>query len=187
VAQLVFICLAFSFSFRSASGRAAACLTVAHARPTHRAGIHTATPKYLYKPTSAREIIEVLATCVTAPPSVNDGCSARFLITLPLCLNHSARAAKEHVKVVGYSNSPGGTFSPIARVTSEPRWTHAQRGGGALTQCRTMPLSPDIAVTDGYMISLENYRRVLSIDRKTGLVKVCALRFICSLGEARSD
>jgi hypothetical protein len=50
-----------------------------------------------------------------------------------------------------------------------------------------MPLSPDIAVTDGYMISLENYRRVLSIDRKTGLVKVCALRFICSLGEARSD
>jgi hypothetical protein len=43
------------------------CLTVAHARPPHRAGIHTATPKYLYKPTSAREIVEVLATCVTTP------------------------------------------------------------------------------------------------------------------------
>jgi hypothetical protein len=36
--------------------------------------------------------------------------SARYLTTLPQCLNHSARTAKEHVKVVGYSNSPGGTF-----------------------------------------------------------------------------
>lgn len=108
MAQLVYNCLAFPFSVPFGLWPAA-CFTVAHARPTHRAGIHTATPKYLYKPTSAREIIEVLATCVTAP-SVNDGCSARFLTTLPLCLNHSARAAKEHVKVVGYSNSPGGTF-----------------------------------------------------------------------------
>jgi len=74
------------------------------------AGTFEARPKFLYKPTTTKEIIAVLAV---------------------------ARNAGEKVKVLGGSNSPS-----------------------------------DIAATDGHMISLENYRRVLHVDTKRGLMKV---------------
>lgn len=71
-----------------------------------------------------------------------------------------ARKAGERVKVVGTCNSPAGMRGILEK-------------GAALYKESHSPCSqPDIAVTEGYMVSLEKYRRVLSVNRATGIMKV---------------